>query len=203
MKNLFKVALLVVSFATLSFITAEKKEINIVIDAGHGGHDLGATHEEALEKSIVVEVTKKIQSLNTDADIKIHVTRTEDHFLSLQERANFINKIKPDLVISLHTNSNKNSTTTGIETFYSDKSIAALKSEEMANKLSEVIAKNIPLNNRGVKKTPFWILSKSEVPAVIVEMGFISNQNDKDYLTNEKGQNEIAKTILEFIEGLK
>lgn len=203
MKNLFKVALLIVAFATLSFITAEKKEINIVIDAGHGGHDLGATHEDALEKSIAAEVTKKIQALNTDSEVKIHVTRTEDHYLSLQERTTFINEIKPDLVISLHTNSNKNTTTKGIETFYSEKSIAALKSEEMANKLNEVLAKNIPLNNRGVKKAPFWILSKSEVPAVIVEMGFISNRNDKAYLIDEKGQTEIAKTILEFIAGLK
>jgi N-acetylmuramoyl-L-alanine amidase len=203
MKNLMKVALLLVAFVTLSFISAGKKEINVVIDAGHGGHDLGATHDDVLEKSIVAEVTKKIQSMNTDADIKIHITRTDDNYLTLQERTDFINKIKPDLVISLHTNSNKNTTTKGIETFYSEKSTMALQSQELATKLSEEFSKNIPLNNRGVKKAPFWILTKSEVPAVIVEMGFISNRRDKDYLTNEDGQARIAKTILDFITGLK
>lgn len=203
MKNLFKVVMLIVAFATLSFITAEKNEINIVIDAGHGGHDLGATHEDILEKSIVGEVTKKIQSLNTDSEVKIYVTRSEDHYLSLQERTNFINEIKPDLVISLHVNQNKNVTTNGFEIFVSDKSDTYQKSDELAQKLISEFEKNIPLKNRGVKKAPFMVLKKSEVPALTLEMGFISNKKDREYITGEEGQNQIAKTILNFVTNLK
>ena len=203
MKNLFKALLLVVAFATVSFISSEKETITVVIDAGHGGHDFGGKHDDLLEKDLANSISKKIEALNSDKNIKLLFTRDDDKFVELAERTNYINSVKPDLVLSLHVNNNKNVTTNGFEIFVSDKSVAYEKSNELAQKLVLDFEKNTPLRNRGVKKAPFWVLKKSEVPALTLEMGFISNQNDRNYITSEEGQNQIAQTILNFVSNLK
>ena len=203
MKNLFKALLLVVAFATVSFISSEKETITVVIDAGHGGHDFGGKHDDLLEKDLANSISKKIEALNSDKNVKLLFTRDDDKFVELVERTNFINSIKPDLVLSLHVNNNKNTTTSGFEIFVSDKSIAYEKSNELAQKLVVDFEKNIPLKNRGVKTAPFWILKNSEVPALTLEMGFLSNTTDREYITSEEGQNQIAQTILNFVSDLK
>jgi len=203
MKNLLKITLLGVAFVTLSFVSIEKETITVVIDASHGGHDFGADHDEFLEKDLVNTISKKINELNTNKNIKIHFTRVDDSFLELQKRVDFINTIKPDLVISLHVNKNKNVTSNGFEVYVSDKSIAYERSNELAQKLISDFEENTPLKNRGIKTAPFMVLKKSEVPALILEMGFISNKNDREYITDENGQTQIAKTILNFVTNLK
>ena len=203
MKNLFKALLLVVAFATLSFISSEKETITVVIDAGHGGHDFGGKHDDLLEKDLANSISKKIEALNSDKNIKLLFTRDDDKFVELAERTNYINNVKPDLVLSLHVNNNKNVTTNGFEIFVSDKSVTYEKSNELAQKLVLDFEKNIPLKNRGVKTAPFWILKNSEVPALTLEMGFLSNTTDREYITSEEGQNQIAQTILNFVSNLK
>lgn len=203
MKNLFKIALLLFTFAALSFISAEKETISVVIDAGHGGHDFGADHHEYLEKDLVNSISKKINELNSDKNIKIHFTREDDSFHGLQKRVDFINSIKPDLVISLHVNKNKNLSTNGFEVFVSDNSITYEKSNELAQKLISGFGKNSPLKNRGIKTAPLYLLKKSEAPALLLEMGYISNKKDREYITDENCQTEIAKTILTFVSNLK
>lgn len=204
MKNSFKILLIGVAFLSLSFMKFEKKEINVVIDAGHGGHDFGAQADVVLEKDLVAEITSKIKALNKDADVKIHFTRSDDSFMELQQRTNYINEVKPDLAISLHiNNNNSNSTVNGYEVFVPKETATSEKSKELAEKLISKFSKKSQLNNRGVKTAPYFILKKSEVPAMVVELGFISNDNDRNYLTSENGQTEIATTILDFVSSLK
>ena len=203
MKNLFNVGVLVITFATLSFVSSKKETITIVIDASHGGHDLGSFHNEFFEKDIANSISKKINEINDNKNIKILFTRDDDQFLELSERTKYINNIKPDLVLSLHINQNTNVTTNGFEAFVYDKSIAYERSNELAQKLVLDFEKKIPLKNRGVKTAHFWILKKSEVPAIIIEMGFLSNENDRKYITSSEGQTQIAQTILDFVTNLK
>ncbi|WP_394757833.1 N-acetylmuramoyl-L-alanine amidase [Flavobacterium sp.] len=206
MKNLMKLSLLALTLISFSFINLNEKnkeEINVVIDAGHGGIDLGATMNGLSEKSIVESISTKIRIANNNSNVKIHFTRTEDKLITLQERVDFINGIKPDLVISLHANSSKNSDANGIECFVSDKSSEYVTSNELAEKLMTSFSLKTPLNIRGVKKAPFFILKKSEVPAITLEIGYISNTKDKDYISTENGQTEIAKIILDFASNLK
>ena len=202
MKKLFKILIVAVAFLSLSFVKNENKVINVVIDSGHGGHDFGATINDLNEKNLINEITEKIKSLHTDAEVVFHYTRSDDQFVELSDRANFINQIKPDLAISLHVNQNKNTEANGFEVFVSDKNIQSEKSRELADKLASKFSKT-PLKIRGVKTAPFMVLKKSEYPTMVVELGFISNENDRNYITSENGQTEIAKTILEFASDLK
>lgn len=203
MRKSLKFILVAVAFVSLSFITLEKREINIVIDAGHGGHDHGATLDDVTEKYLAEIISNKIQLLNKDAAIKIHFTHEDDTFMGLAERADFINEVKPDLAISLHVNNTKNSTSNGFEVYVSDTSLSSAKSRELADKFAVSFSDKTKLNNRGVKTAPFMVLKKSEYPTMLIELGFMSNENDRNYLTSETGQNEVATTILDFVSTLK
>ena len=202
MKNLIKILLVFVAFVCLSFVKPENKIVNVVIDSGHGGYDHGAKIDEITEKKLVEEITNKIKALHNDTKVIFHYTRSNDEFLGLMERVNFINQIKPDLAISLHLNQNKNTEANGFEVYVSANNIQSEKSKELADKLVSKFATS-PLKNRGVKTAPFMVLKKSEYPIMVVELGYISNKNDRKYLTSESGQTEIAKNILEFVSDLK
>lgn len=204
MKNTSKLVLaltVIVSFAFIKPKHSEPKKINIVIDAGHGGTDFGATSDAITEKKIVEQVTKKIKSLNSN--VVIHFTRNEDNFLSLSDRTAFINKLKPDLVLSLHVNTSLNNKTSGLEFYVAKETEFFEKSSKIAGELINKFATNKNLKVSNVKTGPFYILKKSEVPAVIVELGYLTNENDKKYLVDDNEQNKIAQSISEFISEMK
>jgi N-acetylmuramoyl-L-alanine amidase len=193
----------IVSFAFVKPDIKELKQINVVIDAGHGGSDLGATSSSSTEKQIVEQITNKIKFLNKNENISVHLTRIGDEFLSLNDRSAIINKIKPDLVLSLHVNKNSNIAKSGMEFYIANESITNEKSNKIANELRNKFIQNNNLKASEIKNAPFFILKKSEVPAVLVELGYMSNLADRAYLTNDMEQNKIAATIIEFISELK
>lgn len=203
MKNLIKIIFVLAVFLNLSFSSDDNKKITVIIDAGHGGHDHGSTSELVLEKELMKQISDKINVLNTNTEVTFLFTRTDDYFLSLKDRVEFITIHKPDLVISLHSNYTKNKTASGVEAFVSDKSVAFEKSNELALKLVDDIAQNTSMNNRGVKNAPILLLSKTNVPAITLEVGFLSNEEDRKFITSEEGQNKIAQTIIDFASRLK
>lgn len=184
------------------YVNEHKNKKIIVIDAGHGGYDFGATKDGLNEKKLTSEITKKIKAMYSDSDVSILFTRTEDEFIDLKDRTDFINTNKADLVISLHINNNKNTDANGFEIFVTDKDELFDKTKVLADKLSSKLSKT-QLKNRGLKTAPFQILKNSSCPSMLVELGFISNENDRKFIESEKGQTEIAKTILEFISDIK
>jgi N-acetylmuramoyl-L-alanine amidase len=164
--------------------------------------DLGATKDDFNEKSLISEITKKIKAMYSDSDITVLYTRTEDEFVNLKDRTDFINANNPDLVISLHINNNKNTEANGFEIFITEKTDLFDKTKLLAEKLSSKLSKT-QLRNRGIKIAPFWILKNSTCPSMVVELGFISNENDRNFIVSKKGQTEIAKHILAFISEVK
>lgn len=206
MRNTFKIILALVVVGSFAFINpkdSKSKQITVVIDAGHGGKDHGMIAEEFSEKEIIQKISNKIKAQNEDQDIIIHFTRTNDEFVSLKDRTDYINKIKPDLVLSLHVNAVKNENASGIEFYINKENSNYEKSKAIAEKLNEMMVKNHSLKSRGVKEARLFVLDKSDVPAVTVELGFLSNANDRKYLTDDNEQNRIASTILEFIREMK
>ena len=185
------------------YVNEHKNNKTIVIDAGHGGSDFGASKDGLSEKSLTEIISNKIQNMNQNGDVKIHFTRTNDSFIDLIERARIVNSYQPDLAISLHFNFNKNIEANGFEIYVSDNSPTSEKSKELANQLATAISKTTRLKNRGIKAAPYMILKKSECPTMVLELGFLSNENDRNYINNEKGQTEIAQAILNFVSEIK
>ncbi|MCF4101909.1 N-acetylmuramoyl-L-alanine amidase [Gillisia sp. M10.2A] len=193
MKNLLKIFGLVVITVAFAFTPVEKK--TVVIDVSHGGHDSGVEQNGISEKEVVLSVAKYLKELNKDDNIEIVLTRDVDNFLSLTERVELINSVKPDLAISLHVNSSKNENANGVELFISDNSEKKEQSRKLAVKLQNIIQ----YNKSEIKKANFYLLKNVNYPIVVLELGFLTNQQDRVLLTSEEGQIEIAKAVYEAI----
>ena len=98
---------------------AQKKAFTVVIDAGHGGHDPGAMGKLTQEKKLNLEVSQRLEQQIKlhHPDVKVVMTRKNDVFLTLQQRADIVNKNNADLFICIHTNAAENRNVTGTETF--------------------------------------------------------------------------------------
>ncbi len=181
----------------LAFKSYNSKKV-IVIDAGHGGKDIGAQIGSDLEKKIVENIANKISSLGNN-EIEIILLRNDDRFIELSERVEKINKINPSLLISLHVNSSKNATDNGINAYVSSRNSFYEKSLEVAKSLIEKIS-NEKISKGEVKDSNLFVIKKSKCPAVMLEIGYLSNENDKAYITSENGQNEIANNIVALLK---
>ena len=171
----------------------------IVIDAGHGGEDTGAQIGAEQEKKIVENIAKKISRLNSKDEIEIILLRNDDSFVELSERVSKINKINPSLVISLHVNSSENLNQNGVHAYVSKQNGFYEKSKESAENLVDKISSE-KLARGEVKDANYYVLKNSKCPALLVEIGYLTNENDRNYLVSENGQNEIANKIVEFIK---
>lgn len=190
MKKLLFAPLLAVLF--LSFKPSDKKII--VIDAGHGGNDKGATYEGISEKQIVLAVASNIKQYNSSQDeFEIVLTRDSDQNSTLTDRTDMINKLNPEMVISLHIN-----TSTSKESAIKGHEIFTQKSEA-SKALADRISKKLGTCN--IEEKNLHILRASKAPAVLVELGYLNNTEDRKYLTSEKGQKEVAQKFIEIIAG--
>ncbi len=142
MKNLkiISVFSLIALFCLMAFTTFPTKKL-IVIDAGHGGEDIGAKNGMLTEKAIVEKIAQKVKAFNKNADIEIVLLRPDDNYIKLSDRTDKINEMKPDLVVSLHTNFSKNKDINGIETIVSDKNNFLEKSTFHAENMLEKYSK--------------------------------------------------------------
>jgi len=186
-------------FVLFSFKPTEEKRV-IVIDAGHGGEDLGAVINGIQEKTISETIAKKVKALNKDSNIEVVLLRDGDHFIELKDRVSMINNLNPDLVISLHINSSQNKDMNGVRAYVSSsKKEYRDKSMESAEKIVNSVSGN-NLAKGKIEEANFYILKNANCPAVTLEVGYLSNNNDRAYLNSEKGQNEIASRILESVK---
>lgn len=163
----------------------------IVIDAGHGGNDMGAVYETISEKQITLKVASLIKEMSTSQDkYEIMLTRGDDSDVSLAERIEKINRLNPKMVVSLHLNSSpeKESTKQGHEIYIQNSD----SSKKIAQKVSEKLGQ-CPVQTKDLK-----ILKESKSPAVLVEMGFINSTKDRDYLNSDLGQKETAQKFIEI-----
>lgn len=191
MKGIKLFAMAVFSTAFLSFTPLAKKII--VIDAGHGGNDTGARRDGLSEKEITLQIAKEIQQYNKEQDaFEVVLTRDSDNDLSLAERVAKINELSPEMVISLHLNSSPQTETpnTGLEIY--------TQNSEKSKKLAEKISAKFTVHS--IENRNLHILRESKVPAVLVELGFINNIRDRNYISSEKGRKEIAEKFTEVFK---
>ncbi|AKK71740.1 N-acetylmuramoyl-L-alanine amidase family protein [Chryseobacterium gallinarum] len=191
MKGIKLLTLSVFSTVLLSsFVPVNKKYI--VIDAGHGGNDHGVVFGQFSEKDISLDIAREIQKINRNQDAyEIILTRDGDSHPTLSERTDQINKLNPEMVISLHVNRSPQEETPnhGVEVF--------VQNSEDSKKLAGKIYKKF--NVRKIEERNLHILRETKAPAVLVELGFINNSSDRAYITSKKGQQEIAQKFVEII----
>lgn len=169
----------------------------IVLDAGHGGRDQGTSSGDVLEKDINLSMAKKLAALLEDDKIEILLTREDDTKIGLDERAEFANKNKADLFISLHCNyCEEDAGVQGLECYYRE---GSEEGGALASCIADAFEGEERIINRGTRTANFRVLRNTRMPAVLVEMGYLSNRSERDKLADEAYQELLAKKLAEGI----
>ncbi|HHP7237403.1 N-acetylmuramoyl-L-alanine amidase family protein [Longibacter sp.] len=217
----------------------------VVIDAGHGGKDPGASANGIREKDIVLKVSKQLgRYLEENLGIDVVYTRTDDTFIELEERGKIANRAGAKLFISIHINAARSRSARGTETFFlgQHKTEAARKvmerensvirfeentekyedydeqalvrqvlaqsaymrqSEKLASLIESQFEDRVNRRSRGVHQAGFYVLWSASMPAVLVELGFLTNPTEARFLKSERGQTYLASAIFRAIRDYK
>ena len=170
----------------------------VVLDAGHGGDDPGAAVGETYEKDINLGVALLVyDQLKEQENIIVKMTRTEDEFVSLSDRATYANDEKADLFISIHANALENDESfSGIFSFYHHQKRSSKKPAEMIqNSVSDATG----AINRGVRSEDYAVLRETKMPAVLIETGFMTCPEELAFLVNPDYQKQLATGIVQGI----
>jgi N-acetylmuramoyl-L-alanine amidase len=212
----------------------------VVLDAGHGGHDEGATGPSGLrEKDLVLDVTRRLADRLGRRGVRVVLTRKSDRFLSLEERTAVANDARADLFVSIHANASSSRKPKGIETFFAsldatdddarktaerenkafgpeaqtfdrDDPLAAIlgdlietqhlqESSEFAKLAQHELAEIGRARSRGVKQAPFVVLMGVQMPASLVEIGFLTNPAEEKGLRRATQRDAIADALADAI----
>lgn len=178
----------------------------VLLDPGHGGDATGASKNGIREQDLNLKILYTVgkQYFNQDTSkLKVYYTRTTDVDMTLNDRAAFSKKVGADLFVSLHMNAVEQSYVEGTEVFYSkDNNVAndaGLTSQKFAAFFDTNLIEVLGTSDRGVKQAAFVVIKKNTVPAVLIELGFLTNAKDFAIITNEADQKIAAKTIYETL----
>ena len=180
----------------------------IVLDAGHGGKDSGAVHNGYQDKNfnLTILYKKMKQYFTNSSSIKAYWTRANDTFVNLYERPKISAKANADIFISLHMNSASSSSAKGLEVYYSkinkSKGPSGLTSEEMADFFQDSLISKIGCYDRGYKSAEYVVAKYNTVPAILIELGFMSNSTDLARLKDSQKQQKAAKALYDTIKEL-
>ncbi len=218
----------------------------MVLDAGHGGHDPGATGPTGLmEKELVLDVTRRVARLVSDQlGIKVLLSRDGDHFVPLRERTSFANRAQADVFVSIHANAHREVASEGVETYFlsseatdnAARQVAALENsvvqlerpqgggrgdvvktilwdlaqsqfQEESSRLAEIVqdsmTQSLKIPSRGVKQAGFYVLGGAAMPAVLIEIGFVTNPREERKLREARYRDDIARAITAGLAGYK
>ena len=202
--------LLLLFILSISCFSRQLRPLVWVLDAGHGGKDQGTCLKNVLEKDLTLNLTNRVAELirKNKPGIKLILTRTDDTFVSLDERCQIANRNRADLFLSIHINfAQNNRLLSGTETFHANKKGAksivqashlernADKSELLAWLLQKSYYESGRPADRGARASNLYVLLNTEMPAALTEVGFLSNVSDAAYLQSERGQKQIALDI--------
>lgn len=210
----------------------------VIIDAGHGGTDPGATAAVVAEKAITLDIAQRLKTLLEPGGFEVVMTRPDDRTVALRDRAHLANGSRGDIFVSIHVNSIvKHTASRGIETYYlgptDDPSLTALAAAEnrvsgysladlrklldsvyagvradesyrLARSVQEQLYGNLRtsdanLENWGVKRAPFVVLVATEMPAILAEVGCLSNEQETAMLARPEYRQKIAQALFEGI----
>lgn len=168
----------------------------IVIDAGHGAHDPGASKSGLTEKSVNLKVAKLVEAKLEKAGAKVLMTRSTDTFLSLEQRTEYAKKHYAEAFVSIHVNSAGSSSAKGTEVYF-DSSVNenSAESKLLATAIKNNIVKRANMADRGVKDQRYYVIRNNNIAAVLVELGFISNSEDFNKLASDQYIEIFAESI--------
>ena len=176
------------------------KDRIIILDPGHGGKDVGAVSGSVYEKTINLKVSTLVKQKLEAAGANVLMTRTGDTFPTLQDRVNFTASNYGEIFVSIHVNSAASTSAQGTETYYAVTTGDMFQEDvDLAKFVNDQIVNNLKMKNRGVKEQKFYVVANTIIPAILVELGFISNSEDRAKLTDDQYIELFAESIYQGI----
>ena len=163
----------------------------VVIDAGHGGYDRGGIPGQRVsEKDMTLDVARRLKSVLAASGYRVVMTRDSDVFVPLGTRTAIANSYRNAIFVSVHFNSATRRGASGIETyFYSRESLP------LASAIHHYVAGGAASENRGVRRRGYFVLRRTNMPAVLVECGFLTNPTEAAYAQNSSYRQKLAEAI--------
>lgn len=173
----------------------------VVVDAGHGGWDNGATGVTGLkEKEVNLDVALKVKEKLEALGATVIMTRSDDTFISLSERSRIANDAKADVFVSIHANANVNPAVNGTATYYYtpvDNSSLSAQRERLARFVQNGMVSNLGIRDIGIIKENFHVIRATTMPSVLTESAFLSNAEDEALLKESSFREKIAQGIVD------
>ncbi len=211
-KNKWLILLMFLFVLSLPFYVKSNRKntllngIRVVIDAGHGKPDMGASAYEIDEAPLNLQLSLKLKKSLENLGCHVILTRENENDLAennavsrkkkdMEKRIQIINDEKNDFFISLHINKFDNESVKGLHVFYdSSKSFSLELAQSIQNALNQSVKQE-----KQIKRGDFYLFNHSRISGVLIECGFLSNQNDRENLQSENYQNQIIEAITQGI----
>ncbi|MDP3508242.1 MAG: N-acetylmuramoyl-L-alanine amidase [Candidatus Melainabacteria bacterium] len=166
-------------------------ETVIVLDAGHGGNDPGAVRGDVQEKEVTLQIIAKLKKVLESKGARIVLTRSDDTFVSLEDRVKITNTVSPNLFLSVHINSlESTSNIYGIETYFQTD-----QSRPLADRVHASLVSGLGAPDRSVRKARFYVINHTPIPAILAEVGYITNKLERDRLISSDYQQKVASAL--------
>lgn len=192
----------------------------VILDPGHGGQDSGAMCGAVQEKDLTLDVAQRVRRLLQAEGIGTLMTRQDDTFISLADRARFANRTRDCILVSIHFNEGDRPLASGVETYYADHQVVPtpslvswlpflsrrsttdvpnLESQSLAGFIQEALVARTGAVDRGAKSRQFYVIANVTRPAVLVEGGFLSNKDDIAKLESADYREQLAAAVAEGV----
>ena len=163
----------------------------IILDAGHGGKDTGAIKGDINEKDVTLQIVNSLRDeLRARGFKNVYLTRDDDTYLTLAERVDFISSHYGEAFVSIHLNSSVKPEVRGFEIhYYTDGGY------ELAQVIHSELVSNLSEYDRGLFKSKFYVINHTIAPAILIEVGFLSNEDERKELLTPERQNATVKAV--------
>jgi N-acetylmuramoyl-L-alanine amidase len=163
----------------------------VVIDAGHGGKDGGSVWNGLIEKKLCLDVAKRVETGLKAKGLKTVMTRRADTFVELEQRARSANRYSSSVFVSIHFNGSRKTSIAGNEVYY-----RSLRGKLLATAISRSLKSGVKGGTRGVFYGDFKVLRETEMPAVLVECGYLSNKREALRCADPEHRQRLADAIV-------
>lgn len=167
----------------------------VVIDAGHGGHDNGGQWGRVYEKHLALDTAYRLEGKLKALGYQTVMTRRSDYFISLPQRVNVANRYRNAIFVSIHYNYTWKQNVSGLETFFSTN-----EGRTLAQHVQSSLIRRTRTVDRNAKYARFYVIRNAQIPAILVEGGFVSNASERNRMKSAWFRESIAQGIVDGIQ---
>ncbi|MDB6005161.1 MAG: hypothetical protein JWR15_2148, partial [Prosthecobacter sp.] len=163
----------------------------VVIDAGHGGKDGGSVWNKLIEKKLCLDVAKRVETALRSHGLKAVMTRRTDTFVELEQRARIANRAPSSVFVSIHFNGCRKTAISGGEVYY-----RSPRGKSLASAINRTLKSGVAGGTRGIFHGNYKVLRETQMPAVLVECGYLSNKREASRCADPAHRQKLADAIV-------